>query len=233
MDKERPSEFAQRLLTPPVAFRRERTRSYLYAPYSRKLHRRVYVYTHLGYDLWALLESDPCIRTFNERPPKLSIPLPDGATAHIVPAAVSEGENGVVTIHSIDNDRPEQNEDRPSESDLLMAWAAPAGFSFTCWTAETLRPNPIRVDNLKRLLRYASAPQIVLPPKLVDDVSAVLKQHRKITLISLIESITDSDPEWIARVVAQLILDGRCFSDIDTHPFDNATELSVHHATGE
>lgn len=46
-------------LLKPQNFKRGNYSDHLYAPYSIKLHRRVYVYGHDNYDVWVMLESDP------------------------------------------------------------------------------------------------------------------------------------------------------------------------------
>jgi hypothetical protein len=94
------SPTTEELLTAP-RFRRENFSSFLFAPFSRKLQRRVYIYTDTGYDLWVRLESDPEVVRFNERVPKVPIALGNGKATNTSPQAISINREGVVTVHII------------------------------------------------------------------------------------------------------------------------------------
>src|SRR3546814_4174424 len=83
------------LLTPQT-FKRQKFSSHLYAPFSIKLQRRTYIYTHRGYDLWTQLESCPSVVRYNERVIPVPINCEDGRAATLSPDAASVDKNNQI-----------------------------------------------------------------------------------------------------------------------------------------
>lgn len=227
------------LFTIPQKFAREHPKSFLYAPYSRKSYRRVYLYTHLAYDLWVKIEADDSIKFFNERPPEVSL-ASDGKVKIFSPSIVAKTTGDDVQVHVISPDSSEDTArtgevDRNDESvDARNAaaqddWARQHGYSLVRWNVQSLRQNRMRLENLKQLLRFVGSPERVIPHEVKLAVKDFLSQRRTVTIHYLLESLRDLDEDWAMAAIADMILSNDCYSDIDIHRFHYATELSLYH----
>lgn len=217
------------LLKPPSTFVRERYSSFLFAPFSRKLNRRVYLYTHDVYALWVRLESDPNVLKFNERVP--DVPITIGTRAiNATPRAISLDKSRIVTVHSFVGDLVSDDNVGEDKASPWEDWARAQGFSHKSWFPQSLRENSTEFSNLKRLLRYVSRAGLVPNIALQQAVLSELKSVRRIIFIKLVELFPTSDPSEVQIEIARLILDGVIYSDINQNPLSMITELSAHHA---
>ena len=98
-----------RLLQPeplPTGFKRRNPKAYRYTPYSRKIMRRLDLYTPPVFDLWIHIEWDRKISKFNERVQKLMIPGDAGQFFNFTPAIVTVDENETICIHMLSGAGP-------------------------------------------------------------------------------------------------------------------------------
>lgn len=212
------------LLIAPV-FRREEYSSHLFIPYSRKLRRRVHLYTPNAYSLWVILESDTRILQFNERVPKIAVPSGPGTAVNARPDALSVDIDGGVTCHSLPS---ENSKDAEVAIEAWENWAAARGYRHIAWTRKSLGTETPRLASLKRLLRFVSRAGAI--PNLLNDevVLAELKGVRKTTIAGLLERLSQLDPDEVWLSIAGLIVDGKIFSDINYYPLSMITELSAY-----
>lgn len=230
MDADRDNPTLAELLTPPASFVRENYSAYLFAPFSRKLSRRVYLYTPSAYALWVRLESDPGVAKFNERVSKFPIAIGDGSAKNASPRVISVDQASQVTVHSFNGDLAQVAKD-PDTSFTISAWdnwAQLRGFKHIVWTSALLSPNPVELTNLKRLLRFVSAPGVFPDISLQQQLLAELRGVRRLTFSKLVELFPLSDPARVQSEIARLIVDRKIFSDIDRNPFSMITEVSAH-----
>ena len=215
------------LLTPPASFVREHYEAFLFTPFSRKLRRRVYLYTPNAYDLWVRLESNPLVVKYNERVTKLPISICEGVAKNGSPRAISVDNAREVTVHTFEDD---VFRDEISASGTLAwsNWARIRGFRHMIWNPHSLRSNPVELENLKRLLRFVSVPGVVPNYSLEQSLLAELRGVRRLTYAKLIELFPLSDPAEVAREITRMIIDKKVFSDINRNPFSMITEVSVH-----
>lgn len=211
-------------LLEPQNFKRGNYTAHLYAPYSIKLHRRVYVYGHDNYDVWIMLESDPLIATYNERVPKIPIVVDGNKAVNKSPSFISVNHDNSVFFHTILKDEP------PDSS--MNAWSAftkTNGYGYKNWTKSILTLNKLKIDNFKKLLRYTSMAGSVenytLENKILSEISAV----RKIIFSKIINQFPLSDPEEVKTSIARLILSDKVYSDLHLLPFSMLTEVSAYH----
>lgn len=228
------SPTTEELLTAP-RFRRENFSSYLFAPFSRKLQRRVYVYTDTGYDLWVRLESNPKVVRFNERVPKVPVALCNGKATNASPQAISVDSEGIVTVHTIQNVEESAKAATNSgiETSAWKDWAKAHGYQHINWEISALRKNPIELANLDRLLRFASVAGAIPKAELEQALIAELRSVRKMTFAKLVEQFPQADQDEVHAAVATLIIDQKIYSDIDRFRFSMTSELSAYHVPSE
>jgi hypothetical protein len=237
MDCDNADHLIKQLLEAPSTFRREHAESFLYAPYSRKIHRRVYCYTHLAYDLWVHLESDKDVAFFNERPATIPFSF-NGKASQFTPAYVSRKRDKSIVVHIISREDETGAEPVSEASDLppanqhdaLRVWAKQNNFTLVIWSAKAIHSNPIRLANVKQLLRYVCSPQRLVPLAILEEVHTILRQVRSSTVDHIVHTLHMHDEDLIMMVVAEMILSESCYSDIERYPFHYSTELSLHHA---
>lgn len=215
-------------LLAPQPFRRERYSSFLYTPYSFKLKRRVYLYTHSGYDLWVRLESGTGIAEFNERVPLVPLAFEGGHATLLAPIAVSVRDDGAVEIHTFRHS--ESDEDTEDVKSIAWKrWCDLHGFIHQEWTVELLQKNRIELANLKRLLRFTSCVDYVPNVALEKSILAELGNVRKTTFAKLVQQFPLSDPDEVQQSLARLILNRDIHSDIHYLPLSMITEVSAYH----
>lgn len=217
---------AELLTASPLSASRQDYSAFRFVPFSRKLGRRVHLSTQDMYALWVRLESDPGIFKFNERVPEVPVVL--GAKAvNAAPRAISVAKDRAVTVHTFAGDL-ERSPDEITTSPWA-SWSAHHGFSHAVWNSVSLRGNPVRFNNLKRLLRYVSIAGAIPDARLRDALLAELGAVRRLTMSKLVDLFPKSDPTEVMSEIARLILDGTVYSDIDRNSLSMITELSAHH----
>lgn len=215
-----------KVLLQPRPFTRENYSSYLFKPYSAKLMRLAHLYTQPSYDLWAMIESDPDIRTYNEMVPPIAMSFDPGTVTHAMVHFVTVTHSNVVTVHTISAEGGRKHiEDKRLG---LNKFCNKHQFQYKDWTQEELNTNPTEIANLKILLRYTTREDMnnkFLEEQLINQIRLV----RKIILHQIIQQMPKHDPEEVKTSLFRLILDRRLFSDIHRQRLSLLTEVSAHH----
>lgn len=217
-------------LLEPQTFKRENFTAHLYAPYSIKLHRRVYLYSHQNYDIWVMLESDPSISTYNERVVKIPIVVNGIKAVNISPSFISVTHDRSITLHTTIKDDLVDSESQPTSK--LASWfifCQNNEYKHQNWTADTLNADKLKIANFKKLLRYTSMAGIVENYKLDNKILFEIGAVRKVIFSKIINQFPLSDCEEVKASIARLILSGKVYSDLNLLPFSMLTEVSAYH----
>lgn len=218
-----------RLLEPtplPSGFKRKNPKAFRFQPYSRKIRRRLDIYTPILYDLWVSIEWDTSVRTFNERVAPIPIGETSGKVFYFSPAIVTMGKEGEYIVHSLQEVEFELDS-RKLES--LENWAKTHHIKHRIWSPEEIRSNPVELENRKQLYAYISSPEAVIAPAFREKVLLVLRRYRKTTLDDLVKTLCDATIEQVIQIVAEQILQRNIYSDIHTYQFGWSTEISSFH----
>lgn len=216
--------------------KREKNSTNLYIPYSRKAGRDVHCYGHKTYDLWAHLEADPCVLRLNEQLNRISL-VAGRQVVHVSPQFITKSrieKCEYLLLHFFsdcaNNDVDGANGQLPIEvREILAGWASQRGIEIVYWDDALLQRDSIHLENKKRLLRYVCSPSKVVAASVMNSVLSVLGNVRKITLGALLTSVSSNCDDETISAVAELILNERCYSDIDKYPLHLATEISIHY----
>lgn len=222
-------DFSLEDLLAPQPFARGNYSSHLYAPFSLKLNRRVYLYTHNGYDLWVHLESARDVVQFNERVMSVPLAFGDGRALVLAPTAVSSHSDGTVAIHTFDHSVDIDEDTQDVKSQAWKKWCDLHRFQHQKWNTAQLQANPIKLANLKRLLRFASYAGYVRNVGLEKSLMAELGNVRKTIFAKLVQQFPQSDPDEVQQSLARLILNQDIYSDIHLSPLSMITEISAYH----
>ena len=203
---------------------RQKYTSYLYSPYSIKLHRRVNVYTKDGYALWTRLESNPSVVRYNELVKPIPISISKGKAQMLSPGAISIHIANLVCVHLI--------EGKEEKTAAWNDWCQETGYTVVEWDKKELYKNPIELNNLQKLLRLTSDPNFTPHIGLENSILQDLKNYSSIPFFKLVKQFHSHDENDVHRVIAYLIINKKIFSDIHINVFSMFTELSAHHEFG-
>jgi hypothetical protein len=224
------NEYNVNELLEPQPFKRENFTAHLYAPFSIKLHRRVYLYGHDNYDVWVMLESDPTISTYNERVVKLPMVVDAIKAVNWSPPFISVNRDGSITLHTvIKDDLPDSESEPKSKLATWTAFCLANGYKYQNWTNDTLNSHKLKIANFKKLLRYTSMAGVVGDYALENQILSEINAVRKIIFSKIINQFPLSDSEEVKASIARLILSNKVFSDLHLFPFSMLTEVSAYH----
>ncbi len=218
-----------RLLEPtpvPNGFKRKNPTAFRFQPYSRKIRRRLDIYTSILYDLWVYVEWNPSIQTFNERVDRISIGCTNGKVFNFKPPMVTVTKDGECVVHTL---AATDSEAAPNDSESVENWAKTHRITYKVWTPEEIRTNPVELENRKQLYAYISSPETVISPAFREKVLLILRRYRQTTLDDLVASVTDMSAEQVLQIVAEQIMQRNLHSDIDKHQLGWSTEISCFH----
>lgn len=208
----------------PSGFKRKNPIAFRFQPYSKKIRRRLDIYTSILYDLWVCVEWDTSIRTFNERVAPIPIGGMSGTVFYFTPPIVSISKDGDCMAHILKEAEVDTN-----NSKSLEDWAKTHLITLKIWTPEEIRSNPVELENRKQLYAYISSPEAVISPAFREEVLLVLRRYRKTTLDDLVKSVNDASTEQVIQIVAEQILRRNLHSDIHKYQLGWSTELSYFH----
>lgn len=106
-------------------------------------------------------------------------------------------------------------------------WCEEHSYAHRDWTPIELYEPRLRLQNLDRLLRLTTRPGRPSREDLSRQLIAELRTERRMTVWALSQRFVSQDPADVMAQIASLIISGSVFSDIDTHPWTYASELSA------
>ena len=226
-----PEDSIAKLLDVPP-FKRSDFKAFLLTPYSAKAFRRMYLYTPHRYWLWIRTETDPNVYRFNERPPKISIPIDKGRAISAAPRFITVSRDETLTVHTFAGEEDAESEpealEKPISTTAWDDWCGCRGFQHKVWAYEQLYADRLRLENLAELLRFTARPGRPYNGEFRTRILAELRVERRMTFYALARQFPSQDPEEVHAEIAGLIVDRTIFSDIDREPFTMLTELSAH-----
>jgi len=125
--------------------------------YSPRLDRDVLLYNDLLYDFWALIETDPSVETFCERPLKIK-QLVDGniiESTFDMWVRYKDGNEiffGIKYSKAKASNKLENSSSRKLEAQRL--WCEKQGYNYLVRTDQHIRENKIFLANMKALIPY-------------------------------------------------------------------------------
>lgn len=197
------------LMAPPVRLERDHAKGYLFAPYSYKNRRRLSCFGVARYSTAVLLEADPQVARFNEKPGKHAIPVGPGKSFILAPLLASVSKSDELSVHLLDFETREfgENVSARSAREALTIWAGHLEIRIVDWTSKKLRDNSLKISNIEHILRYVSVPGRSFDGEIRAGIDRRLRDG-PLSVADLRRAFSDTDPELVMTTLADLLLQG-------------------------
>jgi hypothetical protein len=195
----------------PIALVRPRG-AHRFEAFSPKLARRVMFYRRPSLDQWLLLETDPKVIAFCERPGYVMI---NGSRllADFWVHYIGSQELVILSETEVDGSATVASCDR-QDNELLIRFVAPA----------ELAAARVWLDNWQRMLPYLVTNRGLVPPAQPEAIVRFLKQSRR--LLDIEREFASTDPVLVRAAVFGLLHDGRASSyELQTQPLSLLTSF--------
>lgn len=182
--------------------------------YSPKVKRNVRLFSDLEYDFWVLIETNPKISTFCERPLEIE-QFYNGKLVKVMVDMWIEWENGDEQFFEIKYSNQSRNSDRATRKTLVQQqWCTNHEINFVIKTEKDIRGNNILLSNMKTILPYICNRRHPVE----TDLHKVKRQLSKIKRCSIAEldRQLDVDPIRIRESIYWLLYHGQLQANTDT-----------------
>jgi hypothetical protein len=187
-------------------------KSHLYHVFGPKINRSLSLYHLRHIDTWLLLESDPAVISYCERP----LVIPDAKPKRVVDFWVGFEDRDELWLVS-----PEDEPDIPAPSAGLVKWAD----ANRCLVRSIKPPEEsarVYLDNWGMIVRDLSSNRRYLTPALINAVRSTLEHARPI--LALCQLLHDHDPVLVRSALYHLMHTGTAIcTDIASRPIGPAS----------
>lgn len=201
----------------PVAFVRPRG-AHRFETYSPKIGRRLTVYRRQALELWLLLEADPTVTTFCERPGYVQI---DGRRrlADFWARYAGREELLVLTDAAAEIETKAADRELDGQAISIRNIDAPELAAARIWT-----------ENWHRILPYLTANRGLVTPRLSDAIQRYLRQPQR--LLAIEREFSTGDPVLVRAALFGLLHCGRVGApSLRTEPLSLLTSFVAEEAT--
>lgn len=191
-----------------------------YEVWSPKLSRRITFFHDLRLDAWVLLEAEPAVTAFCERP----LVFKGEKRNRVVDFWVRRGGSEELLILG-----PGDSQDQaPSAHPALSAFAEAEKMNIRILSSTDVRANPHLLSNWKTILHYLAPNVRLLSNELKERTLEECAASDGRTLVELEEALTDEDPVLVRTAVFALLHEGNLTSpDVASAPLGGATRFTV------
>ncbi|MCD1257647.1 hypothetical protein B5M42_002185 [Paenibacillus athensensis] len=198
--------------------------------YSKKIRREVRLQGDLEYDHWVLIETDPLVQTFCEKPREI-IHFFDGKPIKSVFDMWIKRRDGAeefVAVHysyEMDTHHKRRNASAVEKVKSQEQWCQEHRYLYSMKRENEIRSNPILLENKKLLLPYIRESAFSNMDETV--VKAIkYKINNGCTNVRQIENELHSfQKEKVRRLIFTLMVEGLLNSNIDQIPIGHHTEV--------
>jgi hypothetical protein len=196
-------------------------KSHRYDVFGPKIRRQLFLFGRDAVNAWTLLESDPAVDAYCERP----IAIPETKPKRVVDFWVrSNGCDELwFLLRSDECDEPNQD---PPVPPAFSTWAKTHGFSIKLINPVAAQRRQIFLDNWGRIIRYIAQNGRYVRPNLLEDVRQSIDGAR--TLQGIEACLTNDDPTLVRTAAFTLLHSGKlqCRS-LDLEPLGPSSTLEV------
>lgn len=195
------------LMYKPIAIKRSsKFGNNYWEAYSPKLKRNIYLFSDLEYDFWILVETNPLIEMFCERPLEIEI-FSEGKLKKVMISMWLKWLNSKEEYVSI------RYSSNLKDVNTLQIWCNKLGKNFVLKTEKEIRENKIFLDNMKTLLPYISNRLTPIETD-IHMIKKFLYDHEKCSLCSL-EKLLNMESSRVREAIFWLYYHGTISANFD------------------
>lgn len=131
---------------------RERYKAHYWEAWSPRLDRRVGLYGDIGHDHWVLIESDPSISWFTERPSRIWLQV--ARRLHARPFEMVVERQGDIECRRFIDDEADLTDAQYDALQAEQEWCEAQRFSYQVFKRADIERERQRIENWKRMLPY-------------------------------------------------------------------------------
>lgn len=199
--------------------------------FSAKMNRTVHLFSDLEYDHWILVESNPDIIHFCEKPKRIQVEW-NGQVIHSVFdmwLQKTDGTEMFVEVKYAAELNPNHQHFSPCSLKQTKAqekWCQENGYLYKVSTDEEVRKNSTYLNNMKIILPYTRHRS---QPVEIDQHRVLHIINNGLTTIGNVEQqLWEIGKLRIREAIYWLIYSGRINSNIDQVPLNESTEVWIH-----
>lgn len=182
--------------------------SHFFTVWSPKLNRRLSFYHALVVDAWVLLESDPKVRLFCERPHATK-----GKRRRLVVDFWVDHSSHQEFLFVAPSEKELQIRQEVTENAGFMDWSQSHGVTVRIWPEAEIRANTTALENWKTILHCLAANARFVPPGLPGQILALLRTPQELPLNDIIQQLDDIEPMLARTGVFQMLARGQLVSN--------------------
>lgn len=209
----------------PLAIRRPRA-SHQYEVWSPKLSRRLTFYRSQVRDLWVLLEGDPSVINFCERPIQFQ-----GLRRHrTIDFWIQRSDRCFFSCVVNHSETDTFRQDLSADSGFIE-WRDQRQLAVEIVEAESLTQHRVKIDNWRKIVLYL-LPSMAASPEICDITRSVCSGAQGATLGALESNAPFADPINVRRAVFTLLAAGVLVApDLDSVPIGKSTRFFMRAAS--
>jgi hypothetical protein len=185
------------------ATNRQPYKSHLYIVKAPKIGRRIRFFHKLPLQQWVLLEADPDVETYCERP---IVTNHENIKNRIVDFWVKRKDQEEILFIR----KPKQNKHQPdiTNDPAFKAWVKDQNINIKVVTASEILAQPIYLENWQTILHFLASNMELVSNDLIEKVIDTCKANSEITLESITNCLSSQDPMLVYTAFFMLLHKG-------------------------
>jgi hypothetical protein len=198
--------------------------------FSPKLRRNVTLYNDLEYDHWVLIESNPLVKSFCEKPRRVRVHLSTGIVTTLFDMWLLWDTNeqeyrGVKYL--CDLSQADLNSRIHRQIQAQEKWCALSNVKHLTITDEVIRANPVSLSNWKFILSTLACTQDIDLGSHIENISRVVKSRGGGTLQEIERLFPKIDRTLVMASVFTLLHRGLLKASLDNQYLNASTKIDV------
>lgn len=216
------------MFSPVMIVSNDKNRNTCYEVYSPKLERMVKLYSDLEYDHWVLVEANPSIAAFCEKPVKIKSRYKGQRMESLLDMWIKD-KNGSESFVKIKYDYQIEltgikNSKKEIQDEIQKSWCQESGFDYRIITEKTIRSNMLYLDNMKQMIPIIAQYEEVVETD-IKSISKLLDSYSRISISDISYELNTIPFERIRNTVYWMIYKGMVNSDVKAVSLGHKTQI--------
>lgn len=194
-----------------------------YEVWSPKLSRRLTLYSELNLYCWVLIEGNPSIQRFCERPYAIQL-FGKKSTVDFW----TSGDVGDQFIFITPDETPSKLEQEIFSQKSFVSWAQDGAIDIKIISKESIRNKNTEICNWSLMIRHLSANHALISEDMSRKIQRMIIAGGEVTLQEILDTLNSDDPVVVKAAAFQLLHCGKAkCRDLASNPLSNDLVLEV------